>query len=216
MEIFKELEQGTKEWYEARAGLITGTRLERVISSRKDTREKLIHELIGEKIVPLQDIYQSDIMERGHLLESVVKELYTKEKIESVGFIRRDSFVGISPDGIIYRDGKIVKAVEIKGPMPTNFVKYWLSPDTIPSEYFWQVVHYFIVIDTLEEIDFVIHNPDPKDERARTIVIHKKREDLQESINEANVRIAEFQVELTNAIRTFVSNVEAHGNTIKK
>ena len=216
MEVYKELEQGTKEWYEARAGLITGTRLERVISSRKDTREKLIHELIGEKIVPLQDIYQSDIMERGHLLESVVKELYTQDKIESVGFIRRDNFVGISPDGIIYREGKIVKAVEIKGPMPTNFVKYWLTPNVIPSEYFWQVVHYFIVIDTLEELDFVIHNPDPKDERARTIVINVRRADLQDAINEAMVKIAEFQAEYTNVIRTFVANVEAHGKTIKK
>lgn len=40
--------------------------------------------LIYEKIAPLQDIYQSDIMERGHLIESVVKELYTGRNIETV------------------------------------------------------------------------------------------------------------------------------------
>ena len=43
-----------------------------------------MEELIAEKVCPLQDIYQSDAMERGHLIESVVKELYTKEKVDIV------------------------------------------------------------------------------------------------------------------------------------
>lgn len=59
-----DLEQGTKAWHEARAGRITGTRLGRVMSAKKDTRMELIYELIYEKIAPLQDIYQSDTMAR--------------------------------------------------------------------------------------------------------------------------------------------------------
>jgi hypothetical protein len=54
------------------------------MSSRKSTREELMYNLIAEKIMPLQDQYQSGIMERGHIVESVVKELFASENIESV------------------------------------------------------------------------------------------------------------------------------------
>lgn len=97
-----DFEQGTKEWHEARAGRITGTRLGRVMSAKKDTRLELIYELIYEKIAPLQDIYQSDTMARGHVIESIVKELYKGRDLQSVGFIKRtdNPFIGISPDAI--------------------------------------------------------------------------------------------------------------------
>lgn len=129
-------EQGTKEWYEARAGRITGTRLKSVMSSKKETRETLIFTMIYEKIAPLQDVYQSGTMERGHTIEAVVKELY-KEDVTNVGFIKRtdNEFLGISPDGIIIdkvgetKDGEIIirKAIEVKGPLGTNFVRYWIE-----------------------------------------------------------------------------------------
>ena len=89
------------------------------MSSKKSTREELIYSLIYEKIAPLQDSYQSGIMERGHIVESVVKELFDHESIENVGFLRRtdNEFIGISPDGIILTDGIITRAVEIKAPL---------------------------------------------------------------------------------------------------
>ena len=69
--------QGTDEWLHARAGVITGTRLKQVMSTRKDTREGLIYELIAEQIAPLKlNPYQSPCMERGHIVEEIVREDY--------------------------------------------------------------------------------------------------------------------------------------------
>lgn len=82
--------QGTEEWLKARAGCVSGTRLSSVMSTKSGTRENLIEELIAEKIAPLQETYTSGIMERGHLVETVVKELYRDKGItvEEVGFIK--------------------------------------------------------------------------------------------------------------------------------
>jgi len=216
MQVYKDLVQGTKEWHEARAWLITGTRLERVMSSRESTRNLLMEELIAEKVCPLQDVYQSDAMERWHLIESVVKELYTKEKVDIVWFVRKNDYVGLSPDGIIYRGDDIVKGLEVKGPLPKNLIKYWMTPTKIPEEYFWQVVHYFIVIDTLEELDFVIHNPDPFDKRLRTLVITVTRKELETQIMMAKASIAEFQVNLQEKIKIFIKNIEDYSGSIEK
>lgn len=208
-------EQGTKEWYEARAGRITGTRLKSVMSSKRETRETLIFTMIYEKIAPLQDVYQSGTMERGHTIEAVVKELY-KEEVTNVGFIKRtdNEYLGISPDGIIIdhvgetSQGEIIirKAVEVKGPLGTNFIRYWIE-DKIPSEYFWQVVHYFVVIDTLESLDFIIHNPEPYDARVRTKIITVTREELKESILMAECAIAEFLALFTEMSAKFIEVV---------
>lgn len=54
------------------------------MSRKKPVREELMYTMIYEKIAPLQDQYQSGIMERGHIVESVVKELFVHENIESV------------------------------------------------------------------------------------------------------------------------------------
>lgn len=205
-------EQGTKEWHEARAGRITGTRLGRVMSSKESTRLELIYELIYEKIAPHQDIYQSDTMARGHVIESIVKELYEGRNIKSTGFIKRtdNQFIGISPDGVeIQESGVIIHAVEVKGPLGKNFVKYWLE-DKIPSEYFWQVIHYFLVIDTLETMDFIIHNPEPYDDMVRTKTIRVTRMELMDQIMQAEVAICNFQGEYEIALKQFVANVVAH------
>lgn len=209
-------EQGTKEWYEARAGRITGTRLKSVMSSKTETRETLIFTMIYEKIAPLQDVYQSGTMERGHTIEAVVKELY-KEDVTNVGFIKRtdNEFLGISPDGIIIdkvgetKDGEIIirKAVEVKGPLGTNFVRYWIE-GKIPSEYLWQVVHYFVVIDTLQSLDFIIHNPEPYDARVRTKIITVTREELKEKIIMAECAIAEFLALYNKYLLLFIEAVK--------
>lgn len=65
-------------------------------------------------MAPLLETYQSGAMERGHLVESVVKELY-HEPIEEVGFVKKYPWLGISPDGLIKnQEGKYTKAIEVK------------------------------------------------------------------------------------------------------
>lgn len=194
--------QGSQEWLNARAWCITGTRLKSVMSSRKDTRENLMYELIAEKMAPLLETYQSGAMERWHLVESVVKELYPE--FEEVGFIKKYEWLWLSPDGLKKIDGNYTKALEVKWPEPKNTMKYWLE-DKIPDEYFWQVIMYFIVIDTLEELNFVICNPDVYDSYFRIKVIKVTRKELEKEIDNAKVALADFYTEWTQMMQKFIS-----------
>lgn len=199
--------QGTEDWLKARVGCVSGTRLSSVMSSKSGTRENLIEELIAEKIAPLQETYTSGIMERWHLVETVVKELYRDKGItvEEVGFIKSLEWLWISPDGIIRNtDGIITEAIEVKWPTPKIMVKYWLSWG-IPNEYYWQTIHYFVVIDTLEKLHFTICNPDIYDEKYRLKTITVTRQELAWDISRAEETLAEFYGKYTETIHTFLS-----------
>lgn len=204
MKIFDNIAQGSDEWFKLRAWVITGTRLKQVMSSRKDTRQGLIYELIGEKIVPPRETYVSGIMERWHIVEQALKDSY-HEPIESVWFIKKNDWLGISPDGIQRDENSDIKrAFEIKAPEIKNSIKYWLDGN-IPDEYYWQVIHYFIVIDTLESLDFLIVNPDIPDEFFRIKKITVTREELADDIAKAENALAEFYGEWTATMNTLLS-----------
>ena len=201
------VEQGSQEWLDSRAGVITGTRLKQVMSTRKDTREGLIYELIAEQVAPLKPSYQNDCMERGHIVEEIVKEdypLYT-----SVGFIKRNGWMGISPDAIMWwmwysKDSIVIThALEIKAPEAKNFIKYALEGG-IPDEYKWQVVMYFIVIDTLQFLDFIIYNPEIRDPRMRKRVITVSRSYLAEDIEKAENALVKFREEWIGTLERLV------------
>jgi hypothetical protein len=56
-------------------------------------------------------------------------------------------------------------------------------------------VHYFVVIETLEYLDFVIFNPEIYDKDFRKIVIRITREELEDDIKEAEESLLEFRNE---------------------
>lgn len=173
-----------------------------------------MYTMIFEKIAPLQDVYTSWVMERGHLVESVVKEIFSDKKIENVWFLRRtdNEYIGISPDGIIFDNDIITEAVEIKWPLWKNFIKYWMSDD-IPDEYFYQVIHYFIVIESLQKLTFIIHNPLPYDASVRTKMITVTREQLESQIMSAQMAIFDFIADFQKLSEKFISNVKNHSIT---
>lgn len=80
----------------------------------------------------------------------------------------------------------------------------------IPYEYFYQVVMYFVVIDTLDTLDFIIHNPEPYDANVRTKIIRVTREELATDIQRAEIAIFEFQAEWTTILKKFIENVTKH------
>ncbi len=202
------LEQGSQEWLQARAGVITGTRLKDVMAKKwTKARDELIYELIAEKIAPIPEKYKSDAMQRGSVVEDIAKEYY-KESVVNVGMIKKHDWLGLSPDGIVAdtntTTNDIRKAVEIKCPEPKAFVRYMIQ-NKIPDEYKWQVVMYFIVIDTLQELDFIIYNPEIYDENYRMHIINIKRSDLQEEIDKADEALKEFRKEWVEIIKTFTT-----------
>lgn len=195
MEIFKNIEQGSEEWLKARAWVITWTKLKNICWSSK-TQETAMYELIAEEFAPLEENFSSQAMQRWKELESIAKAKYidkTWEKVEEIWFIKKNDYVWLSPDGVIFDENeKIKKAIEIKCPWAKNFTKCILE-NKIPEEYKYQVIMYFLVISELEELDFVLYNPDFYIKEKRFFIINVKRSELEAEIYKAEVKIEIFR-----------------------
>ena len=195
MEIFKNIEQGSEEWLKARAWVITWTKLKNICWSSK-TQETAMYELIAEEFAPLEENFSSQAMQRWKELESIAKAKYidkTWEKVEEIWFIKKNDYVWLSPDGVIFDENeKIKKAIEIKCPWAKNFTKCILE-NKIPEEYKYQVIMYFLVISDLEELDFILYNPDFYIKEKRLFIINIKRSKLDKEIYQAESQIEIFR-----------------------
>lgn len=194
MEIFKDLVQGSPEWHSARRGVVTGTRLASVMGTPR-VQETLLLEMLGEII---SDVDENDTsgksyaMEYGNVAEQVVKSEFIPYEITEVGFIKKNEWLWLSPDWLFELNGEIVWALEIKSPQVKSYVRYVLAGG-IPEEYYWQVIQYFIVIDSLQYLDFVIFNAQIKDKAFRVRRIRVTREELEEDIQKATDQLAKFK-----------------------
>lgn len=206
MEIFREIEQGTEEWHKIRAWVITWTKLKNICWSSK-TQETAMYELIAEEFAPLEENFSSQAMQRWKELESIAKAKYidkTWEKVEEIWFIKKNDYVWLSPDGVIFDENeKIKKAIEIKCPWAKNFTKCILE-NKIPEEYKYQVIMYFLVISDLEELDFILYNPDFYIKEKRLFVINIKRQDLEKDIYKAESQIEIFRKKWLEKIKTLL------------
>lgn len=194
MKIFN-FPQGTPEWERARLEKITGTRLADAIGTPAK-QESLINELIAENLTESRkETYTNMAMARGSEAEEHAIEEYeeaTGEITEQVGFCVSDEFdwLANSPDRLIERDGKYVKAVEVKSPNTDTLVKY-IRNGGIPKEYMGQVMSYFLVNEDLEELDFVVYDPRVQTDQYRLWIQNVKREDL--TLDEANQKLLKFR-----------------------
>lgn len=111
-----DCEQGSAEWHEERAGVITASMLQEIRKRLKSgpnkggfskAAEQYAFRLAFERIAnkPLDDTYQTEYMRRGNRLEEQAR-IKHEEKInnlvESVGMIKTDcGLYGASADGLI-------------------------------------------------------------------------------------------------------------------
>ena len=157
----KNVEQRSREWFEMRLGVITGSRCKNVF---KSANLSFIDELIAERLSG--DIVESPTTQaimHGILMEPVALDEYrmrTGADASEVGFCIHDTldYLAISPDALVYENGTPIGGVEIKCPSTKKHIEY-IRMGKIPAEYLSQVMHYFIVIDSLEWVDFVSFDP---------------------------------------------------------
>lgn len=180
-----ELEQRSKKWFQARLGVITGSRAKNVFAKNNLV---FMDELISERLTGIiPEGFTSEAMKHGILYEPEAIRVYeetTKTKVDEIGFcVHNDyDFIAISPDGLIKIDGKYKGAVEVKCPSSKKHVEY-MRIDRVPAEYKRQVIHYFVVNEDLEWLDFVSYDPRIK---IKKLHIHRiTREDLTNEIDEA-------------------------------
>jgi len=177
-------EQRSDEWFEVRRGKFTGSKFYNLMS--KDTTssyQNLINEVVYERLTnKTLESYQSADMLRGTELEPEAREDYefvTGNKVEEVGFVSLDEWVGVSPDGLISDDGMI----EIKCPKATTQIEY-LFKNKLPSIYKWQVQGSLWVLDR-EWCDFYSYHPDLNHFLLRVERDEKMITELKEKIEES-------------------------------
>jgi len=133
------IEQNTDEWFEVRKGKFTASTFKDLFSKPTTVAyEKAIYKPVFERLTrDSPESFSNEWMQRGHELEDSAKmqyELSTGNKVENIGFVELNEWVGCSPDGFVGEDGLI----EIKCPAFNTHMNYLLNKK-LPSSYKWQV-----------------------------------------------------------------------------
>lgn len=133
------VEQGTDEWFAVRKGKMTASHAQAIGNNGKGL-ETYIIELMAEFYSSGEkDKYSNKHTERGNELEPIARDIYeleTGQKIEKVGFVERNEFVGCSPDGLIDEDG----GWECKSIDDVKYFKHLMNGESeIDSSHLWQI-----------------------------------------------------------------------------
>lgn len=157
-----DVEQGSPEWFAARAGIPTASEFSTVMAKGKDggasvTRAKYMRQLAGEILTgePAPEGYSNAFMARGHELEDEARSLYAFMRDAEplrVGFIRNGQ-KGASPDSLIGDRG----GLEIKVAIPAVQIER-LQAGKLPTEHVAQVQGCIWVTER-ETWDFVSYCP---------------------------------------------------------
>lgn len=142
-------EQKTAEWFSARTGIITASRMVDVMNFLKETkddkdkgirregaeRRKYRTELVAERLTSIPaEHYVTKYMDFGEEYEAEARRAYelgTEQMVDQSGFALHPTldFLGSSPDGLLPGGG-----VEIKVPKATTHIDY-IFADIVPVEY---------------------------------------------------------------------------------
>jgi putative phage-type endonuclease len=156
------MEQGTTEWFNARLGKITASRLNAVMAKTKSgysaTRSNYMMELICQKLSgQREESYSNAAMERGVELEPIARGAYEAANglfVEEIGLVDHPAIKGFaaSPDGLVGDKGLI----EIKCPNTATHVEF-LKSGKIKRDYILQV-HAQMLCTERDWCDFVSYD----------------------------------------------------------
>jgi len=216
MEILN-VEQGTKEWSDARRCMITGTKLDDVMGTSL-AQVQLICELIAEEATEQTKMTRmTDEMQRGSDEEEfavkLFEEVHSKELVRG-GMWRSDEydFLACSPDAyVVDPSGDVLEAVEVKNPDSKTVIfdrlvnlvphdelgltKSKIPFLGIPAQYKYQCINYFLVNRKLQKLHFVIHDArfiDPK-AKLSVITLDRSNEVLQDEITATEQALIAFR-----------------------
>ena len=142
------MEQRTDDWFAARIGKVTASRVADVVAKTKSgysaSRDNYMAQLVCERLTgkPAES-FSNAAMQWGTETEPLARAAYEAKidvLVDEVGFIDHPSIVnsGASPDGLVGADGLI----EIKCPNTATHIDTLLS-QTVPKKYadqiFWQM-----------------------------------------------------------------------------
>ena len=138
--MIEMIEQGTDEWFAARIGKVTASRVADVLAKTKTgysaTRDNYMAQLVCERLTGQKgDSFTNSAMQWGTETEPLARLSYEVSQnvlVDEVGFISHPSILmaGASPDGLVGDDGLL----EIKCPNTATHIETLLS-QTVPGKY---------------------------------------------------------------------------------
>jgi putative phage-type endonuclease len=195
------MEQRSEEWFRARAGKVTASRVADVIAKTKSgystSRDNYMAELICQRLTGnLGDSYQNAAMVWGTNTEPLARAAYVSAKgvgVEEVGFVPHPTLddAGASPDGYVGEEGLI----EIKCPLTSTHMNMILEQE-IPTKYHVQMQWQMACTGRLF-CDFVSF--DPRMPENLQLYIHMVDRD-NKMIANLEAEVAKFLSEMENKI----------------
>jgi putative phage-type endonuclease len=185
------MEQRSEEWFNARLGKVTASRVADVVAKTKSgystSRANYMAELVCERLTGVKgDSYQNAAMVWGINTEPEARSVYqadTGNLVKEVGFIPHPTIngAGASPDGLIDDDGLI----EIKCPNTATHIETLLG-NNLSNKYNIQM-QWQMSCTGRQWCDFVSYDP----RMPENMRFFKKRVERDESM------IAELEKEVT-------------------
>lgn len=157
------MQQGTDEWFAARCGKVTASRVADIMRQTKSgysaTRDKYMGQLIAERLTGfVAKSYTNAAMQWGTDTEPQARAVYEFERlvtVEQIGFVDHPTIAmsGASPDGLVGSDG----LVEIKCPETHTHIETLLS-GKVSADYVTQM-HWQMACTGRTWCDFVSFDP---------------------------------------------------------
>ena len=195
------IEQGTPEWFAARLGNVTASRVADVIAKTKSgysaSRENYMAQLICERMTnTVAESYSNAAMQWGTETEPLARaayESYADVLVDQIGYVPHPVInrAGASPDGLVGVDGLL----EIKCPNTATHIETLLS-EKVPSKYITQM-QWQMACTGRRWCDFVSFDPRLPD----GLQLFVKRVDASiEYITTLEEEVEKFLIELDNKI----------------
>lgn len=159
MEIIREIEQGSEQWHELRRGRMTASHSQAIAANGAGLKTYITDLMCKYYSLNPEEGFQSRSMQRGIELEPQARFAYecnTGNEVKEVGFVIRDQYVGVSPDGLVGDDGLTeIKCLESKA-----YFKYLIT-GKIDTGYHWQCQMQLLVCER-DWVDYTVYNPNFK------------------------------------------------------
>lgn len=195
------MEQRTEEWFKARLGKVTASRVKDVMARTKSgpaaSRQNYMMELMCQRLTGnIEEGFSTPAMRRGVELEPVARSAYEVElgvMVEECGLIDHPTIEGFgaSPDGLVLADGLL----EIKCPNTAQHVWCLRNQRPLP-EYEWQMAAQMACTGR-DWVDFVTYD----DRMPEDLQYFRKRFTREEArIEEMETEVKQFLDELQEMI----------------
>jgi putative phage-type endonuclease len=202
------MEQGTDDWFNARLGKVTASRISDVVAKTKSgvsaSRGNYMAQLIVERMTnkPTES-YSNTAMQWGTNTEPLARAAYemaTNTMVEEVGFVQHpdDEMCGASPDGLVGEDGLI----EIKCPNTATHIETLINGE-IDNKYLLQM-QWQMACTGRQWCDFVSFDPRmPESLQLKIIRVNR----LQSLIIDLETQVEQFLNETQEKV-DFLNNLK--------